>query len=139
MAEAVFRHLVNEAGLGDRFEIASAATTDEELGERPHRGTLAILQARGIPIDPGKRAQQVTTHLLEEYEYIIGMTGGHTRELGWFGAEAHRLMEYAPGGPGGAAQDVPDPWYSGNFEQVYTMIQTGCRGLLAYIRQNEGL
>ena len=36
MAESVMTHLVNEAGLSDEFEIDSAATSREEIGNPPH-------------------------------------------------------------------------------------------------------
>jgi protein-tyrosine phosphatase len=38
-----------------------------------------------------------------------------------------------------ATRDVPDPYYSGNFEEVYRLVEAGCRGLLAHIRREHGL
>jgi len=136
MAEAIFRNLVQQAGLGDRFEIASAGTSDWEAGERPHRGTLAILQTHGIEISPDKRARQISHRDLGHYEYIIAMDWNNLRDLARFGTDVKRLMEFAPQG---SPLDVPDPYYTHNFDSTYTLIQSGCRGLLQYIRQNEGL
>ena len=39
MAEFVMKDLVKKAGLSDQFEIASAATSREEIGNPVHRGT----------------------------------------------------------------------------------------------------
>jgi protein-tyrosine phosphatase len=136
MAEAIFRHLVDDAGLPNRFEIASAGTSDWETGERPHRGTQGILQSNGVKLLPDKRARQVTRHDLENYEYIIAMDWTNMRDLSRYGVEVRRLMEFAPPG---SPLDVPDPYYTHNFDSVYAMILSGCRGLLAYIRHNEGL
>ena len=115
MAEAIFRHLVKEAGLEDRFEIASAGTSDWEVGERPHRGTRQILETHGIPIAADKRARQIAPKDLETYEYVIAMDWENLRDLSSNGAYVRRLMEFAPPG---RPLDVPDPWYHGNFDAV---------------------
>ena len=51
MAEAVFRHLVEEAGLSSQIDVESAGTGAWHIGERPHSSTLAVLQNHAI--DPG--------------------------------------------------------------------------------------
>jgi protein-tyrosine phosphatase len=48
----------------------------------------------------------------------------------------HLLLEFAGNAP---TQDVPDPYYSNNFEYVYRLVESGCQGLLAHIRQTEGI
>jgi protein-tyrosine phosphatase len=101
MAEAIFAHLVEEAGLTDRFQIASAATGDWHVGEAPHRGTLDVLRRRGIPPIGGKRAQTVDTALLARADYVIAMTGEHVRELraaygGVGDGKASLLLDYLP-------------------------------------------
>jgi protein-tyrosine phosphatase len=40
-------------------------------------------------------------------------------------------------GPSGRPQDIPDPYYTGNFDLVYKMISEACQGLLAHIREHE--
>jgi protein-tyrosine phosphatase len=136
MAEAVLRQMVAEAGLEEHFEIASAGTSREELGNSPHRGTQAILHARGIPLDPHKRAQQIVAADFYYYDYILAMDHENLADMARYPREKVRLlMEFAPG----QALDVPDPWYTRNFESVYSMVQAGCRGLLEHIRKEAGL
>ena len=136
MAEAVFRGMVAEAGLKDRFEIASAATSRWELGSPPHPGTQAILRARNILLDPYKRAEQISAADFYYYDYILAMDHENLADMARFPREkVHLLMDYAPGKP----KDVPDPYYTGNFEVVYQLIQAGCQGLLAHIRKENGL
>jgi protein-tyrosine phosphatase len=48
----------------------------------------------------------------------------------------YRLLDFATQTQ---ERNVPDPYYTGNFEYVYQLIFDGCRGLLATIRQQEGL
>lgn len=133
MAEAVFKHMVQEAGLDGRFEIRSAATSSWEVGNPPHPGTRAVLKQHGIPLDPAKRSVQVRRAELEQVDYLVAMDYENLvdlRRMSNGSARAHRLMEYAgPGHP----DDVPDPYYTGEFEYVYTLVEAGCRGLLAKI------
>ena len=65
MAEFVMKDLVKKAGLADQFEIASAATSREEIGNPVHRGTRNKLKQYGISVD-GKYAVQMTS---ADYRY----------------------------------------------------------------------
>lgn len=136
MAEAVFRKLVEQAGLADRFEIASAATSPWEVGKRPHPGTQAVLRAHDVALDPLKRSHQLTAAEFKTYDAVIAMDRENLRDLARFGA-ARRLMEFAA--EAGLPLDIPDPYYDGNFELVYQMVLAGCQGLLAAIRKEQGL
>lgn len=137
MAEAVFRSLVKEAGLGHLFEIASVGTGSWHVGERPHPGTQAILQRNGISVGD-KRAQRLSRTDLDYYDYIIAMDQENIDDIvqlhGTARGEIRRLLEFAPsGGP----LDVPDPYYTGGFDLVYELVTAGCQGLLGYIRNRE--
>lgn len=139
MAEAVFRHQVAAAGLADRFVIDSAGTGGWHSGERPHRGTLAVLAQHGV--DPGpQRARQLASADFDTFDYIVAMDHENLADMAGFHGEARArarlLLDYAPAL---GAREVPDPYYSGGFEHVYQLVEAGCRGLLAHIREREGL
>ena len=57
-AEFVMKDLVNKAGLKGDFEIASAATSDEELGNGVYAPSRRLLAAHGIDC-AGKTARQI--------------------------------------------------------------------------------
>lgn len=135
MAEAVFRDLVAKAGLSDHIQVASAATSRWELGERPHPGTQAVLRRHGIHLDPNKRAEMISRDGFENSDYIIVMDAGNAADLARFG-KVRRLMEFAPTG---MPMDVPDPYYDHNFDAVYNLIDAGCHGFLEYLRKKEHL
>lgn len=139
MAEAVFRHLVQQAGLAERFEIASVGTGSWHVGERPHPGTQAVLQRNGIAVGD-KRAQRLSRDDLQQYDYIIAMDQENLEDINTLRMQARgevrRLLEFAPTN---TVLDVPDPYYTGGFDQVVDLVTAGCRGLLAYIRKREGL
>jgi protein-tyrosine phosphatase len=137
MAEAVFRHMVREAGLADRISIDSAGTGGWHAGEQPHRGTLGVLHKNGV--DAGdQRARQLATADFERFAYILAMDHENLADMARFhpAARARLLLDYAPEAP---EREVPDPYYSGGFDYVYSLVSDGCRGLLEAIRREHGL
>jgi protein-tyrosine phosphatase len=136
MAEAVFQNVVKKEGLEEHFEIASSGTSSYHVGERPHPGTRAILKQYGIEIDPVKRAQKLPPDELKEYDYVVAMDSENASDLKRLGVKAHRLLDFAPEGN---PLDVPDPYYTNRFEDVYRLVEAGARGLFEQVRIKEGL
>ena len=129
MAQFVFQHMVNEADLSDQFEIESAATSREEIGNGPHRGTIRKMQEVGIPVLP-HRARQVTKQDYDHYDLLIIMDAENLwgiRRIIRDDPEnkIHMLLEYT-----GEDRDVADPWYTGDFDTTYDDVRRGCRALL---------
>jgi protein-tyrosine phosphatase len=136
MAEAIFRHMVKQAGLSEVIDIESAGTGSWHIGERPHSGTLKVLQANQIEVG-GKRARQLNRSDLHNFDYIIAMDGENVSDIeALFGRRVPRLLEFAPPG---STLDVPDPYFTNTFDQVYQLVQAGCSGLLAHIRAEHNL
>jgi protein-tyrosine phosphatase len=136
MAEAVFRHIVAEANLAHRFEIVSSGTSNYHMGERPHAGTRSILKQHGVEVESGKRAQKLPPEKLNQYDYVVAMDAENASDLARLGIQAPRLLEFAPADH---PRDVPDPYYTNRFEEVYQLVEAGARGLLDHIRKEEGL
>ncbi|NNJ12701.1 low molecular weight phosphotyrosine protein phosphatase [Chloroflexales bacterium ZM16-3] len=137
MAEAVFRGMVGEAGLADQISIDSAGTGAWHAGEPPHRGTLAVLRKNGVDVGE-QRARQIAAADFKRFDYILAMDRENLAEMARFHptASARLLLDYAPEAP---AREVPDPFYSGGFDEVYALVSAGCRGLLDAIRREHGL
>lgn len=134
MAEFVMRDLVNKAGLGNKFHIASAATSTEEIGNPVHYGTRNKLYALGISTE-GKYAVQLKKSDYKNYDYIIGMDRMNRRNiLRIVGADPEKkifnLLEFAE-----ESGDIADPWYTGDFDQTYEDVLRGCQGLLKQIQE----
>ena len=132
MAEFVFRDMVQKQGLGDRFSVASAATSTEELGNPVHPGTQRRLAREGISTR-GKTAVQLTRRDYQRYDYLIGMEqrnlSGMLRILGSDPAgKVHRLLDFTD-----RTRDIADPWYTGDFDRTYDDVVEGCRGLLEHL------
>lgn len=127
MAEAVFRHHVERSGLADSIEVASAGTGNWHAGERPHDGTLRTLARHGLSLD-GKRAQGLDAVDVDAYDYLVAMDRANARDIG---PRALLLLDFATPRP--LDPDVPDPYYSGAFEEVYDLVDAACPGLLDHI------
>ena len=137
------KDMVEKAGLADRFEIASAATSSEEIwrgrGNPVYPPARRILLEHGL--DPGeKRARQTTREDYDAWDYLIGMDGENLHAMrriyrGDPKGKISLLLDYA-GRPG---QEVADPWYTGNFEATWRDVTQGCSGLLAHLERLPGI
>lgn len=140
MAEAVFRSKVRDAGLADRISVDSAGTGDWHLGEPPHEGTRRILKRNSIDF-AGLEARQTQSDDFARFRYIVAMDDSNLRNLQPIAPADHqarlcKLLDFSTDRKGG---DVPDPYYTGNFDEVYEMVDDACDRLLAYIREIEGI
>lgn len=129
MAESVMAYLVAKEGLSEQFEIFSAATSREELGNPPHYGTVEKLRQEKIPVVP-HRAQQMIKNDYEYYDYLIGMDDNNIRNmLRIVGTDSNnkiaKLLSFA-----GSSKDIADPWYTGNFDATFNDVMKGCKALL---------
>ena len=133
MAEFVMKKLVSDAGIADQFEIASAATSTEEIGNPVYPPARRKLAEHGISCD-GKTARQITRRDYEHYDYIVAMDINNLRNLQRVLGDdkLHKislLLNYTD-----HPRDVADPWYTGNFEATWQDVNDGCKGLLEFIK-----
>ncbi|ANC75752.1 protein tyrosine phosphatase [Fictibacillus phosphorivorans] len=140
MAEAIFRDLVNREGLSEKISIDSAGTGNWHVGEPPHEGTRNILKENRISYE-GQKARQVKTKDLTDYDYIIGMDAENIGNMHRMAGQTKtgviaRLMDFVPEDDN---EDVPDPYFTGNFHEVYDLVTAGCERLLIEIKNRESL
>lgn len=138
MAEFYFKYIVKEAGLSNQFEIASTATSREEIGNDTHSGTKRKLKEMNIPFGP-RRARQITATDYAHFDYIIIMDENNRRNLERLlgpdkDHKVYKMLSFV-----NEQRDVKDPWYTGNFEETYDDISVGCQALLNEIRQTHDL
>lgn len=137
MAESVFTHMVKQRGLEDMFEIDSAATSREEIGNGPHYGTVNKLRQEGIPVVP-HRARQMTRDDYLYYDYCIGMDTANIRNMQRIAGgsdsqdKIYKMLSFA-----GKGDDVADPWYTGDFEATYRDIREGLEGFLKFLEEKQ--
>lgn len=129
MAEYIMKDLVKKVHREDEFEIASAATSTEELGNPVYPPARRKLAENGIRCD-GHAARQIVRSDYDYYDFIIGMDSYNLRNMNrFFGNDPEGkislLLDFTSR-PG----DVADPWYTGNFDATWRDCLEGCEALL---------
>ena len=129
MAEFVMKDMVKRKGIEDEFEIASAATSTEEIGNPVYPPARKKLNEEGISCS-GKTARQMTRDDYAYYDYIIAMDTWNIKNINRIiGADLdHKvslLLSHA-----GDYRDIADPWYTGNFDETWDDVLEGCTALL---------
>ena len=138
MAESVLTYLVKQRHIDHLFEIYSAATSREEIGNGPHYGTVNKLRQKGIPVIP-HRAVQMTRADYDRYDYLIGMDTANIRNMNRIAdgdpdEKIYKLLSFA-----GIGRDVADPWYTSDFEATYQDVMAGCEGFLQFLKEEGKL
>ena len=136
MAEFVMKDLVAKKGLAQEFEIASAATRSDELGNPVYPPVRKLLAERGISC-AGKTARKITAEDYAHYDYIIGMDANNLRSMKRiFGGDPENklslLMDHT-----GDFRDVADPWYTRDFHATEQDVDRACAALLKMICPNS--
>ena len=124
MAEYMMKDLVQRRGIADRYEIASAAVSTEEIGNPIYPPACRELRRHGILCD-GHHARQITRADLEYYDCIYYMDTSNGR---WLKRMFPRVWEQKCRPL--LERDVADPWYTGNFASTWKDIEEGCRRIL---------
>lgn len=132
-AEGVIRAMVAEAGLD--VEIDSAGTGGWHVGDPPHGPAIEAARRRGYDIS-GLRARQVTAGDFGAFDLILAMDHMNLSALERLrprgSATPVRLfMEYA--GIEGASE-VPDPYYTGRFDEALDLVEAATRGLIRQLQ-----
>ena len=130
------------------FEIASAATSTEEIGNPVYPPARRMLAMHGIDCS-GKTARQMTARDYEYYDYIVLMDRNNLRNLRWILPPDVYARETAAAGVSSRdaenrkvsllmdwahkSRDVADPWYTGDFQATWDDVNEGCKAMLAQI------
>ena len=131
MAEFVMKELVRRAGLEDKIQVASAATSTEEIGNPVYPPAREKLRQHGIGCQ-GKRAVQLRRADYDRYDYLIGMDRWNLRNM-------LRIVGRDPEGklrPLLPDREVADPWYTGDFDATWNDVLEGCQALLDELRRS---
>ncbi len=132
MAEFVMKDIVKRNNVSDMFEIASCATSTEEIGNSVYPPAQKKLSEHGISC-AGKTARQMTKADYDYFDYIVAMDRYNLKNMVRFVGDdqdkkVSLLMDHTDR-PG----DVADPWYTGDFERTWQDVNAGCEGLFKKI------
>lgn len=138
-AHCVFQHLVDEAGVSDKFEIDSAGTIGYHEGAPPDSRMQKALRSRQIPVIGHSRP--LTVQDLRTFDLILAMDHANladARRLSRTDAQFKKVRLFTDFCHNHAFPEVPDPYYGGDhgFEHVLDMVEDGCQGLLEAMTQD---
>lgn len=122
MAEAIFRDLLEKRGLAEGVRVDSAGTSSWHEGERPHKGTLEKLAAHGIST-AGMYSRPLVKEDATRFDVFVCMDVNNVKD-------AKKIVGDVPMMTLLDNQDVPDPYYTGDFEETYQLCLKGCKKLL---------
>lgn len=135
MAEAVFRELIAKEGMSGLISVDSAGTSNWHIGKPPHNGTKNKLAEKGIATE-GMTGRQFKTEDYDSFDYIVAMDTSNIENMRPIpghinGKKVFRLLDLVDKVEN---IDVPDPYYTGDFEETYDLVTQGCEALLNKIK-----
>jgi protein-tyrosine phosphatase len=130
MAERVMKHLVAEAGMGDKFEIDSAAMRTDAIGCSMYSPAKRELEAHGISGE-GHVARLMSLDDYDYYDLIVGMDDENERDIMRLTKNDPQnkfrlMMSFA-----GMSRGVADPWYTRNFTETWDDVNIACAEILS--------
>lgn len=130
MAEFVMKDLLEKEGRADEFVISSAGTSGEHNGESMHQGTKNKLKAKNIKAK-NFTSKKLTQKMCDESEMIIVMDSMNLQNVKRFYQNVElKLKKMTDFAKDLGYDEVPDPWYSGNFDETYHIISHACKNLI---------
>ena len=134
-AEGAFRSIVDNKNLSQNFDIDSAGTHAYHIGNSPDQRALQAAIDNGVDLSE-QRARQVHESDFYYYDYIIAMDSDNLEILKSMcpkesNSKIELMLDDSVEYPGGS---VPDPYYKGNFDQVFKMVYSAC---LAFFKSIE--
>ena len=129
MAEYVMKYLVSEGGIESKYEISSAGTSTEELGNPVYPPVRRLLESKGIPCS-GHSARQITKQDYKYYDKLIVMDCANFRNtMRFFNGDPEGKISYLTDYSDHSGE-IDDPWYTRDFDGCYDSVLAGCKGLM---------
>jgi len=137
-AEAVFRHLVEEADLAEAISADSAATHSFHIGEAPDARAQAAAKKRGYDISM-LRARQITRDDFRDFDLILAMDWENLSALRQQCPKIyqHKLMLLMRFANDFEEATVPEPYYgdADDFSKVLDYLEDACQGVFEIVRK----
>jgi protein-tyrosine phosphatase len=143
MAEYVLKDMIAQAGLNDKISVDSAGISAEEVGNSVHSGTVGVLRKHHIEHDALRPARQITAADVQDFDYLLAMDRGHLSYLKRNAATSKATMDLFLNDAHKAGdvsyEEVPDPWYDGQYDRTYDLVTKGCAAFLKRLRAENNL
>lgn len=139
--EGIFKKIVKEQGIADRYRIDSAGTSGWHTNELPDRRMRSHGEKRGYTFD--SRSRKFSSSDFDNFDYILAMDDTNYYDILELAPDVeaqkkvHRMVDFLQH----LTHDhIPDPYYSGaeGFELVLDLLEDACDGLLQEIESQHG-
>ena len=141
LAEHMFAHLAEKAGVAYTYFVDSAGTSAYHIGEQPDSRMRRVAAQNGLQYDG--RAKQFQEDDYDRFDFIIPQDQDNLRNLRWLArgpADEAKLFTMRTFDPLGSSNDgVPDPYYGGadGFQTTFEIVRRSCQGLLDALEKGE--
>ena len=137
MAEFIFKEMIHNEHLDDKFVIESAGT-DAEVGCKVYSLARQELDKHYILCD-GKVGRQLEKKDYIQYDYILAMEEKNVVDIQNICGQdiehkVARLLDFS-----NQPRNIADPWYTRNFSITYDDIEEGCKAFLQYLKEQNVL
>jgi protein-tyrosine phosphatase len=137
----MFKHLAQQSGVADHYQVDSAGTGSWHVGESPDQRMRRVAAKHGLKYDG--RARQFRPNDFDKFDLIIAMDTENRANLLRLAhskqdaAKIQLMRKFDP--QAGSNQSVPDPYYGGidGFEEVFAIVERSCQGLLDSLEENR--
>lgn len=140
LAHGYFQYLLEKHGLDDDIEVASSGTSGWHIGESPDSRVCRVARRHGVGLDH-IRGQKITRADLRTCDLILVMDRANLRDvlsLDRDGRYTEKVRLLRTFDPSSVDDEIPDPYYSGIFDEVYTIVSRACDSLLEEIKSSLG-
>ena len=140
LAHGYFQNLVEKHGLEDDIEVASSGTSGWHIGEAPDSRVCWVARRHGFDLDH-IRGQKIRKADLRTCDLILVMDRSNLRDvllLDRDGRYTEKVRLLRTFDPSSVDDEIPDPYFSGIFEEVYTIVSRACDSLLEEIKSSRG-
>ncbi len=132
MAEGLFGQFALENGYN--IQVDSAATSRFEVGNPPHPGTKKILKKAGVDFS-AMVSRQLQQEDFYRFDYIVGMDKENVHDI--LAIAPHdktaKVATYLSVVEGKEDDSIPDPYYTGDFDETKQLIESGLAPWLAVL------
>lgn len=139
MAEGVLRARLDEAGLGGRVRLDSAATGRSHIGHAPDERAIACAARNGIDIS-AQRARALSIDDYDAFDLILCadrtiLHDARMRKPRTSHGQVELLLDWA----GIGNKDVPDPYYGSvrDFDRAFRLVDAAAGGIVERVRQGR--
>ncbi len=137
LAEGILESKLKIANLD--WTVDSAGTSSWHIGERPHKGSIVIAKENGIDIT-NQKGRQFSVRDFDAFDLILAMDSENYQNIVQLARDSSQekkvkiMLNYAHPGSNMA---VPDPYYTGDFQEVYDLLDLACTNLIADLSQQN--